>query len=245
MSCQPYCVCHLVFGDVPQAISQTLTTQLVGEDPTRLAEQARRDGNIVRGAILFHQGNINCAKCHRPAAEKNRIGPDLSRLARDTTDEMIIEAILEPSKQIKQGYETHVLLTLDGQTIRGTKVSEDENQFVIRDINDVDKLIVIARNDVDEVRDGLESSMPNGLVDELKNRQQFLDLLRYVMDVQQRGPSDELEITQTDSRRELTPAQNGLLMVQKLNCVACHEGTLPDPFAAKAGAQIDVVGEKH
>ena len=74
--------------------AQTLTEKLVVEDPVELAKQARRDGDIVRGAILFHQGNINCAKCHRPTAEKDRIGPDLSRMDREATDESIIESIL-------------------------------------------------------------------------------------------------------------------------------------------------------
>ena len=47
-----------------QALAQSLTEKLVAEDPVKLAEEARTSGNIVRGAILFHQGNINCVKCH-------------------------------------------------------------------------------------------------------------------------------------------------------------------------------------
>ena len=79
------------------------------------------------------------------------------------------------------------MLTNDGRTFSGIKVSEDENQIVIRDNADVDKLAVIARQDLDEIRPGTESSMPGNLANQLKNRQQFLDLLRYVIDVKERG----------------------------------------------------------
>ena len=202
--------------------AQTLTEKLVVEDPIELAERARRDGDIVRGAILFHQGNINCAKCHRPAAEKDRIGPDLSRMDREATDESIIESILRPSKQIKTGYETFVVLTNDGRTISGIKVSEDENQIVIRDSADVDKLAVIDRKDLDDIRPGTESSMPGNLANQLKNRQQFLDLLRYVIDVKERGPDSNSHVTQTALRREQSPELKGLVLMQKLNCITCH-----------------------
>ena len=51
-----------------EVTAQTLTEKLKAEDPARLAWDAREKGNIVRGAILYHQGNINCAKCHRASA---------------------------------------------------------------------------------------------------------------------------------------------------------------------------------
>ena len=93
-----------ILASSDQAFAQTLNEQLSAEDPAKLAQQAREDGNIVRGAILFHQGNINCAKCHN-SAEEDRIGPDLSRMEKDVTDEHLIESILNPSKVIKEGFE--------------------------------------------------------------------------------------------------------------------------------------------
>ena len=221
------------------AWAQTLTEQLVAENPRELAEQARRDGDIVRGAILFHQGNINCAKCHRPSAEKDRIGPDLSRLDREATDESIIESILRPSRQIKTGYETFVVLTSDGRTFSGIKVSENENQIVIRDSADVDQLVALARQDIDEIRPGTKSSMPDDLANQLKNRQQFLDLLRYVIDIRERGPDSNSQVTQTALRRELSPELNGLVLIQQLNCIACHvSDAIQSPVAAKKAPRL-------
>ena len=222
------------------AWSQTLTEKLLAEDPVQLAKQARRDGNIVRGAILFHQGNINCAKCHRATAESNRIGPDLSGMDSEATDEFVIESILQPSKQIKKGYETSVVLTNDGQMINGLKVTEDKDRIVIRDSANVDNLVEIVRGDIDEIRDGTESSMPQGLADELKNRRQFLDLLRYVIDVKERGPESESGAPQSVARRELRQDHQGLVQVQKLNCIACHPSAPKNqlPIAAKQAPRL-------
>ena len=62
----------------------------------------------------------------------------------------------------------------------------------MRDSADLDRLITIRRETSSEIRPGTKSSMPDGLVNELKDRRQFLDLLRYVMDIRERGPIAEV-----------------------------------------------------
>jgi putative heme-binding domain-containing protein len=125
---------------------QTLTEKLIADDPARLADEARSHGNIIRGAILFHQGNINCAKCHRPSAERDRIGPDLSRMEPETTDAQLIESILQPSKTIKKGFETTILLGVDGQIHQGIILHEDAEKVVFRNSQNVDQ--TLTRHDV-------------------------------------------------------------------------------------------------
>jgi putative heme-binding domain-containing protein len=203
------------------AVAQTLTEKLIAEDPARLAGDARASGNIVRGAILFHQGSINCAKCHRPSAEMDRLGPDLSRMDQDITDAYLIESILQPSRTIKQGFETTVILGVDGQVYSGILLSEDDQQVVIRDSQNVDQPVFLRREDIEETKPGTLSSMPDKLADELKDRQQFLDLLRYVMDIRERGP-DMNEMPGVAARRELAADLQGLVLIQELNCIACH-----------------------
>ncbi len=216
---------------------QTLTEQLLREDSAKLAEQARREGDIIRGAILFHQGNTNCAKCHRPQAETERIGPDLSKLGAEVTDQYLIEAILQPSKVIKQGYETVSIVDLDGKVFNGLLVRQDEQQVVIRDRQNVDKVIAIARDDIEDMQPSAKSSMPDGLADQLKNRKQFLDLLRYVIDVKQRGPDGKVATEQ--SQRQLEPRLQGLVAVQKNGCQTCHVSTsLPQTIAAKQSPNL-------
>ncbi len=205
------------------AQGQTLNESLVLEDPVKLVEQARENGHIVRGAILFHQGNINCAKCHRPTAEKDRFGPDLSRMDPKVTDTSILESILQPSKIITKGYESMAVLTVGGQVVTGMVLHQDDQKMVLRSGQNVDQLVTIERKDIDKSQPSTKSNMPDGLVNELKNRQQFLDLLRYVIDIKERGPVADASETNSIARRELSAELKGLVLINKLNCVACHE----------------------
>lgn len=208
-----------------QIQAQTLNESLIQEDPAKLVLQAQETGDIVRGAILFHQGNINCAKCHRPVAEKDRIGPDLSRLEPKFTNESIVESILQPSKVIRKGFETTSVVTNGGRVINGILMSQNDQQVVLRSGQTVDQLTTILRTDIDEMLPGTKSNMPDGLVNQLKNRQQFLDLLRYVIDIKERGPVASGNKGGQRIRRELTSELAGLVLIDKLNCVACHESS--------------------
>jgi putative heme-binding domain-containing protein len=211
--------CFVLSGS--QVLAQSLTEKLVAEDPAKLAEEARANGNIVRGAILFHQGNINCAKCHRPTSAQERLGPDLSHIDAEATDAYLIESILQPSTSIKTGFESSILLTADGQVYSGIVLTEDAEQVVIRDTKNLDQPVTILRADVEELKPGTVSSMPANLADELKDRQQFLDLLRYVMDLKERGPEVVVEPSASVTR-ELAPELHGLVHIQQWNCTACH-----------------------
>lgn len=211
-----------------QTRSNTLTQQLREESPDQLVVQARESGNIVRGAILFHQGNINCAKCHQPANGTDRLAPLLSYLGNDATDASLVESILDPSKKISKGYETLNVVTIDGVVISGLVVSQDERFVVLRSSQDIDKVHKIPMGDIEESSPGTVSIMPAGLVDELTGRQQFLDLLRYVIDLKERGPTDTMPSGESTPPRELTPELKGLVLIRKHNCVACHESSLVD-----------------
>lgn len=214
------------------AQEQKLTQQLLQEAPEKLVRQARESGNIVRGAILFHQGNINCAKCHQPATDKNRLAPDLSRLDREVTEVSLVESILEPSKKISKGYETLNVVRVDGRVISGLVVSQDDNVVVLQDIQDIDKLLQIPRVDIEELAPGKVSVMPSGLADQLKSRQQFLDLLRYVIDVKERGPAENVALKTSTPRRKLAAEISGLVLIREHNCAACHASELVDSLPA-------------
>lgn len=214
------------------AEAQTLTQKLQQEPPEQLVVEARESGNIVRGAILFHQGNINCSKCHQPAADKDPLAPDLSRLGKVVTDVSLVESILDPSKAISRGYETLNVLTDSGQVLSGLVVSQDENTVVLRDGQDIDKLHQIPREEIDETVPGKVSIMPSGLVDELTGRQQFLDLLLYVINVKERGPTKTTASARSAPARELSSALDGLLLIHEHNCVTCHDSPLIDSLPA-------------
>lgn len=234
------CLAVLLVLSANLAGAQTLTEQLIADDPVKLAEEARAVGNVVRGAILFHQGNTNCAKCHRPSAERDRFGPDLSRMEQDATDLHLIESILQPSKVIKKGFETTVILDTEGRVHNGMVLSEDARQVVIRDSRNPDQTMTFRRDEIEEMKPGNVSGMPENLANELKDREHFLDLLRYVIEIRERGPEPAAVATVAAGRREPDPGLAGLVLFQTLNCVACHgTGPLPASVKPKQAPRLD------
>lgn len=217
----PLAVCLIILSP-SFASAQSLTDALIKERPTKLATEARGKGDIVRGAILFHQGNINCVKCHRTNNQLGNIGPVLGQLGDEVTDELIIEAILAPSKVIKKGFETVSVLNLDGRVFTGIIVLEDKQKVVLRDQNNIEKVHTISRDEIEEIQPIPVSTMPAGLADELKNRQQFLDLIRYVIDVKERGVNADATESMPIVRRKLSDELEGLVHIKENNCLACH-----------------------
>ena len=54
----------LLFGFAAQTNAQTLEAELQRLTPSELAAEAVRDGDTARGAIVFFQPSMVCAKCH-------------------------------------------------------------------------------------------------------------------------------------------------------------------------------------
>ena len=228
-----------LFLDTNWATAQSLNENFWPKTQLNWRRKPAPKATLFEAQSSFIRGTSIAQNATVPQSEKDRIGPDLSRIDPKVTDEFIIQSLLEPSKQIKEGFETIVVLTVDGQTINGIKVSEDESSMVIRESEDVDKLITIDRDNLEGIRDGTKSSMPDQLANELKNRQQFLDLLRYVFDIKERGPEGHFRSVPNETQRELSPELEGLALTQKLNCAACHDTeTLLSPIAAKQAPRL-------
>ena len=92
-------------------------------------------------------------------------------------------------RSIKKGYETVTIATDDGRTITGLLVEERPDAVVLRDPAQDGKPVTIARDRIEERRKDGPSLMPAGLVNALASRQQFLDLVRYLMEIAEYGPA--------------------------------------------------------
>src|SRR5258708_33560837 len=124
-------------GDPLARLAATLEQQLLAEKPEALVRDALRDGDPIRGAIVFFQPYLSCTKCHSAGEEANRpLGPDLARLQSDATPAHLVEALLEPSKTIRKGFEPVTLLLKDGKTASGILIEESPQPVVFRDAAD-------------------------------------------------------------------------------------------------------------
>lgn len=177
------------------ALGQSLEDDLKRQAPADLAALARSQGDAARGAVVFFQPQMQCGKCHamdkaRPAS----VGPDLTALAKDTSDAQLIEAVLEPSKVIRKGFEAVTVVTADGRSLVGILVERTPQRIAIREAQRGGEVTTIAAADIEQVVPSPTSLMPAGQVNQLTGRQQFLDLLRYLLEVRDGGQARALEL---------------------------------------------------
>lgn len=178
-------------GTNPPLAPGLLEAQLKREDPKSLAAEARHLGDARRGAIVFYQPALMCVRCHldeEPGAQ-TQLGPDLATLGKDFPDTLLVDSILDPSKTIKKGYETVTIVTDDGRTVSGLLAQDRPDAIVVRDPAQGGMPLAISKKRIEQQRTDGPSLMPVGLVNALTSRQQFLDLVRYLMEIAEYGPT--------------------------------------------------------
>jgi putative heme-binding domain-containing protein len=171
------------------ADSPTLEQQLLAETPAKLARAMREQGDPVRGAAIFYQPQLACAKCHEGATP---LGPELPKMGANVTDEYLVESVLSPSKSVKKGYETGTISRHDGTLVMGVVAEDRPDAVVLRDPAQDGRLTTIPRAEIDEISMKGPSMMPPSLVNQLTGRSQFLDLVRYLREVADKGPERAL-----------------------------------------------------
>ncbi|HYH66936.1 MAG TPA: PVC-type heme-binding CxxCH protein, partial [Urbifossiella sp.] len=135
-------------------------------------------GSAARGRELFLNTRLlNCATCHRVEGVGGATGPDLTRIWDTHTLEKILEAIADPSKEIKEGFQSYLVTSLDGRTYSGLKVSETATELVLRDANGRD--LRLAKSDLETVTPSRLSLMPDNTVAPL-TFDQLIDLLAFL-----------------------------------------------------------------
>lgn len=179
-------------GQTVQA--QSLEQQLIAEDPAQLAQAARQFGDPRRGAVVFHQPYLACRSCHLGTKTSNRLGPDLTKPTEKTTDAFLVESVLHPSKVIRKGFETVSVVTTAGKTIVGLLVKVGKNELTLRDPSRNGAIVTIPRSTIEEQLPGKLSIMPAGQMNLLASRQQFLDLICYLIEIRVGGPARAREL---------------------------------------------------
>jgi putative heme-binding domain-containing protein len=170
---------------------ELIVPQLLREDPAVLARDARRFGDPRRGALAFYQPALACARCHfvEGAGTPGPLGPDLTARGKNLADAHVVESILQPSKVISRGYETVTIVTDDGRAVTGLLAEDRPDAVVLRDPGQDGKPLTIKKSRIERRNSQGPSLMPDGLAGALSSRQQFLDLVRYVMEIAEHGPA--------------------------------------------------------
>lgn len=170
------------------AMAQTLEEQLRQTSLAELVRIAKEQGDPARGAIVFFQQHMACAKCHQVGkATGVSLGPNLAALGSDVTDEQLVESVLNPSKVIRKGYESVTIVNVEGRAITALLVERTPEKVVVKELDRAGESTDIPTDQIETLKINTESLMPAGQVNQLASRQQFLDLVRYLMEIRTGG----------------------------------------------------------
>lgn len=141
----------------------------------------RRLGDPATGRKVFQSSVTGCIACHQVQGISQlgalAKGPDLSAVGAGLQTELIIESIIWPLRQLKDGYEAATLMLDDRRSITGYIAARNDSTTSIRDMA-TNKVVVVAKASVEETVKG-GTVMPEGATT-LLTRSEFARLIAFL-----------------------------------------------------------------
>ena len=135
-------------------------------------------GDPARGLKLFAEpGGVSCIACHRMGAEGNDLGPDLSGIGTQFDRRALAEAVLYPSKTVREGYQQITIEMQDDEEVSGLVKGETAETLILRDSSGREHKL--PRASIKARRNSALSLMPDGLQAAL-SLEEFSDLIAYL-----------------------------------------------------------------
>ena len=142
-----------------------------------VALQEKRD--LQRGRAMF--GAVSCFACHRFGDDGGGVGPNLTGVAGRFGVRDLLEAIIEPSKEISDQYGSLVITFKDGSTMHGRIVEQRDDRVEINtNLFEPNARTFINYNTIETIEPAQISMMPPGLINILKE-DEVMDLLAYML----------------------------------------------------------------
>ncbi|MDB4384959.1 HEAT repeat domain-containing protein [Opitutaceae bacterium] len=204
----------------------SLSAALLQEDPAILTADVDAHGDAVRGELVFRRPAIACVSCHGIGPVGPEIGPNLVAVGGAAGTSYMVESILSPNAATAEHFE-NVMFTMKDDSMRmGVITYESEREITFRDSAQGGAEVTLDVADIVR-RTVMPSLMPAGLADALNDRQEFLDLAKFLSALGRPGPyaNDESPV------------------LRKWRVLAKAGNTLPDDDAAWAPAYSLVNGE--
>ena len=134
------------------------------------------------GKRLFAEAS--CAGCHKMQGEGGAIGPELTDVfARWKGDRVgILREVLEPSHKVDAKYVMQRILTVDGRTVTGVLLSEDDDKVTLLSNPEAKEPTVILQDDIEAMVPSSVSMMPKALMDQYTKDEVF-EVLAYLESV--------------------------------------------------------------
>ena len=153
----------------------------------QLADEINRWGDPEAGELVFRSSAANCYTCHQIAGVGGELGPDLSAAGTSIPLERLIEEVVWPTRQVKEGYALIQIATTSGELIQGYERTERDrrNELVLETFGFRERVDIPE----DRIRSRTEigSIMPPTTAEQL-TRAQLRDLIRFLAALGSPGP---------------------------------------------------------
>ena len=160
------------------------------DDPMAPYREVLAGGDAQRGMTIFKtKAALECVRCHKvkeTAGDQpvgGEVGPELSAIGARQTRAYLLESIVDPNKQIAQGFESVVLATSDGKVHTGVLRGEDDKE--VRLITAEGKPLAVPKDTIEERKRG-PSAMPGDLAGKL-SKTELRDLIEFLASLKVRA----------------------------------------------------------
>ena len=137
-----------------------------------LTPAALTRADLDNGKLLYKK---TCQQCHVLYGEGGKIGPDLTGTNRANLD-YLLSNLVDPSAEVAKDYRMSIVTTTDGRILTGLLLERTAARLTLQTAT---QQIVLAKDDVDEIRESPLSIMPENQLDTL-TREQVRDLIGYL-----------------------------------------------------------------
>ena len=160
---------HKLWGDVQGATTAEMRQRI--ERLTKVIQSG--SGNPYSGRKLYAN---NCGKCHTLFGQGGQVGPDLTAYQRTDLDRLLVN-VVNPSAEIREGFETFVVETKNGRVVNGFLADQDNRVVVLRGVDGQN--LIIPRTEIEAMKKSDRSVMPEETLKDLTD-QQVRDLFAYL-----------------------------------------------------------------
>ena len=146
-------------------------------DPMSFYSEVLAGGNAEAGHnVFFDKPEAGCIACHTINGKGGAVGPNLTGIGSRKSREYLLTALMDPNKDIAEGFLTLEVTTKDGTIVSGLVKSETDRALIVNSAEDGE--VEVVKADITK-SERASSPMPLEMVKALPKRD-VRDLLEFL-----------------------------------------------------------------